>query len=53
MSFLGKLQEARAEVVTRDADPWRLPLERVRGKTGDDGVERLTTQLLLDVRTPA
>jgi hypothetical protein len=51
MSFLEKLNRARAEAVARDAaaDPWRLPLKRLHGQIGDDGVERITTQLVLDV----
>jgi hypothetical protein len=49
MSFLEKLKIAATEATARDADPWRLPLERLRGQIGDDGVERLTTQAVLDV----
>jgi hypothetical protein len=30
-------------------DPWRLRLERVRGTTGFDGLERISTQTLLDI----
>jgi hypothetical protein len=49
MSFLEKLERAEVEAIVRDADPWRLPLERLHGQIGDDGVERLTTQAVLDV----
>ena len=49
MSFLTKLHEAEAEMAARNGDPWRLPLERVRGKAGDDGIERVTTQTLFDI----
>src|ERR1035437_11092496 len=49
MSWLGKLQEAKAEIAKPNVDPWRLPLERVRGKIDFDGIERVTTQMLLDV----
>jgi len=49
MSFIGKLQAAQAEVMARDADPWRMPLERLRGTIGDDGIEHVTTQAVLDV----
>ncbi len=49
MFFLEQLHAAKAESAARDADPWRLPLERVRGQTGDDGIERITTQLLFDI----
>jgi hypothetical protein len=49
MSWLDKLHEAQAEVATRNGDPWWPPLERARGKVGDDGIERITTQLLFDL----
>lgn len=49
MSFLEKLERAEVEAIVRDADPWRLPLERLHGKIGDDGVERVTTQHVLDL----
>jgi hypothetical protein len=49
MSFLQKLEAASAGTVARDGDPWRLPLERLRGEVGDDGVERITTQRVLDI----
>jgi hypothetical protein len=49
MSWSGKLEQAQAEMAARSGDPWRLPLERVRGKIDYDGVERVTTQMLLDV----
>ena len=49
MSFLTKLHEAEAEMATGNVDPWRLPLERLRGKAGDDGIERVTTQTLFDI----
>ena len=29
-------------------DPWLAPLHRVRGKIGDDGIERISTQTLFD-----
>jgi hypothetical protein len=48
MSWLEKLHEARAELAARNADSWRVPLERLHGKIGDDGLERITTQLLFD-----
>jgi hypothetical protein len=49
MSFLQKLERAKCEALSRDADPWRLPLERLHGRIGADGVERVTTQIALDV----
>ena len=54
MSLLGKLNEARAELEA-PADPWLAPLQRVRGKIGYDGIERISTQTLFDyleVRQP-
>jgi hypothetical protein len=30
-------------------DPWRLRLERVRGTTGLDGLERISRQTLMDI----
>ena len=49
MAYLTKLHEAEAEMAARDAEPWRLRLERVRGQIGDDGIERVTTQTLFDI----
>jgi hypothetical protein len=49
MSFLEKLGHAKGEVIVRDADPWRLRLERLHGQIGDDGVERVTTQRVMDI----
>ena len=49
MSWLSKLQEAKIGMAARNVDPWRLPLERVRGKIDYDGLERLSSQTLLDI----
>jgi hypothetical protein len=49
MSFLQKLETAKAEMPARYADSWRLPLERLHGKIGDDGIERVTTQAVFDI----
>ena len=48
MSFLGELRRKQAEIVARNADPWRAPLERLHGRTGDDGIERISTQATFD-----
>jgi hypothetical protein len=48
VSWLDRLEEARAEMAARNADPWRLRLERLQGKIGDDGIERVTTQTVFD-----
>ena len=49
MSWLDKLEKAKAAMAERNVDPWRLPLERVRGKIDYDGLERVSSQTLLDV----
>jgi hypothetical protein len=50
VSFLERLQQAKAEIAASHAvDSWQLRLERVHGKMGDDGVERVTTQTLFDI----
>jgi hypothetical protein len=48
MSWLSRMR-AHAEMAARNADPWRLRLERIRGKVGDDNVERIGTQAIFDV----
>jgi hypothetical protein len=48
VSFLDKLEAAKA-VAVAPVDPWRLRLERVRGKIDFDGLERVSTQTLLDM----
>jgi len=40
---------AAATEIAKPVDPWRLRLERVRGTTGFDGLERISTQTLLDI----
>ena len=47
MSFIEKMRAAAAEL-SQPVDPWRLRLERVRGKIGDDNVERIATQAVFD-----
>jgi hypothetical protein len=49
MSWLGKIKAAQAELATRNVDPWQLPLARVHGKIYYDGLERVSSQTLLDV----
>jgi hypothetical protein len=48
VSFQTKLDQARTRIAVQPVDPWRLRLERVRGKVGDDGIERISTQTLFD-----
>jgi hypothetical protein len=40
---------AAAIEVAQPVDPWRLRLERVRWTTGFDGLERISTQTLMDI----
>jgi hypothetical protein len=49
LSFIQTLNLKRAEALAHDSESWRLPLERLRGQVGDDGVERVTTQRVLDL----
>jgi len=49
VSFLKKLRDAEAEAAPQDTDPLRLRLQRVRGQVDFDGMERVSTQHLLDV----
>jgi hypothetical protein len=48
VSFIERMKAAAAETA-QPVDPWRLRLERARGKTGFDGLERISTQVLLDI----
>ena len=49
MPFLARLKAAQTVLEAQTSDPWRLRLERVRGTTGFDGLERISTQTLLDL----
>ena len=48
-SWIEKLRQAEAERLAWNSDPWRLRLERLRGKISDDGIERITTQAVFDI----
>ncbi len=45
--FIEKLKQAQALAATA-VDPWQVRLERLSGKVGDDGHERISTQALFD-----
>jgi hypothetical protein len=47
MSWLEMLKQ-KAQAGAPRADPWRLRVERLRGKVGDDGIERISTQAMFD-----
>jgi|SRR5690242_14406810 hypothetical protein len=49
MAFINRLKEARDKVRAQRSDPWHIRLEAVRGKVGDDGVERIATHTLFDI----
>jgi len=49
MSWLGKLEKAKAAALAPKPDAWLLPLGRVRGKIDFDGLERVTSQKILDL----
>jgi hypothetical protein len=49
MSWLSKIKAAQAKMTVQNADPWLLPLGRVRGHIDFDGLEKITTQMLLDI----
>jgi hypothetical protein len=49
VSFLEKLAAAKVAQVQGIPDPWLAPLQRVRGKIDYDGLERVSTQTLLDM----
>jgi hypothetical protein len=42
------LRSTKAETLARPADPWTLRLERIKGKIGYDGIERISTQDVFD-----
>ena len=48
MSFVERLRACQGELA-QPVDPWRLRLERVRGTAGLDGLERISTQTLMDI----
>jgi hypothetical protein len=49
VSMLGKLRIASAEIDAPPGDPWLAPLQRVRGRVEFDGMERVSSQSLLDL----
>ena len=48
MPLLTKLRLAKAELEMPE-DPWLTPLQRVRGKVEFDGLERVSSQMILDL----
>ena len=48
-SLFERLERAREKQVAVAADPWRFPLARLKGTIGDDGIERIGAQAILDI----
>jgi hypothetical protein len=48
VSFIARLKEGKRKVQAR-TDPWLLRLERLKGKTWGDGIERISTQTVFDI----
>ena len=49
MSLIERLRHAQIAASQEDVDPWLAPLQRVRGKVEFDGLERVSSQTLLDM----
>jgi hypothetical protein len=56
VAWTTRLREIKAEMLAQEAkmraqesEPWRLPLERLQGTVGADGIERISTQAVFDV----
>src|SRR5690348_10126323 len=50
VAWFDKLQRMKERnAAERIVDPWRLRLERLRGKVDYDGLERISSQTLLDL----
>jgi len=47
MSFVTTLHDRRAAAI-KASDPWLITLERLKGRTRSDGVERISTQTVFD-----
>jgi hypothetical protein len=48
MAFIDTLRTGRERVRRDAADPWRVRLEKLKGKVWDDDVERIATQAVFD-----
>jgi hypothetical protein len=48
LSTAEKVRQVHINLAAQDRDPWRMKLERLRGKIGNDGIERITTQSIYD-----
>ncbi len=48
VTWKDRLHDAQARLAAWNVDPWRPSLEQLRGKIGDDNVERISTQAVFD-----
>jgi hypothetical protein len=48
VSFLEKMRAAATEAA-QPIDPWKMRLERLHAAVGFDGLERISTQKLMDI----
>ena len=48
MSFIASLKLAREQVRKTAKDPWHLRLQGLRGKIGDDQIERVSSQAIFE-----
>jgi hypothetical protein len=48
MSFMDTLRSTRDRVRKDAKDPWRVRLEKLKGKVWEDQVERIATQAIFD-----
>ena len=48
MAFIESLRVSRDKVREGAKDPWRVRLEKLKGKVWDDDVERIATQAVFD-----
>lgn len=46
--WIEQLRRSKAEAAAGSGNSWRVRLERVRGKVGYDGIERISTHALFD-----
>src|ERR1700716_3678399 len=47
MSLVSKIEALRAQA--QCGDPWHAKLQGLKGRVGDDGVERIATQAIFDI----
>jgi hypothetical protein len=48
-SYPGRVLALRGKLAAQPVHPWRLRLERVRGTTGFDRLERIGAQMLMNI----